>query len=382
MKVEKYQNVKKYDHNGKELGIRFGLGGIKAVGIGIMEDLVENRQQDGEFKDIYDFASRLGTKIVSKKSIEALSKSGSFDNIHPSRNQIVESCEILCKYAASEEVEKKSNQMSLFGTGGKIDDKKPALKTVDDWNKEERLQNEFRAFGFFVGEHPIDDFAEKLQKRGITFSDELDSYEIDDGDTIKLAGVVAYSRHRSGPKGRYAYLILSDPVGIFETSIFDEELITNSRDLMADGNNLVVETLVRKDEGGTRLLVRSMMALDDFIKITKEGSPKKKKSRRGGWKRDDKNEDDSYAILVERRNQELRNKESIPEVTIDLAGRDAVLNIKGFLSQKALPENLSIPNVTKVFLICDGARIELPNGYLIDKNDVEKINLIAGCKVI
>ena len=384
MKEEKYNKVKKYDEDGNELAIRFGLGGIKAVGIGIMEEMVKNRNKEGKFKDIYDFSARLGIKIVSNKSVEALSKAGAFDNIHKNRNQIFESCEIICKYSAAKETEKNSNQMSLFGLGSAIKDEKPALKDVKDWIKQERLQKEFEAFGFFINEHPIDDFSDKLQKRGITFSDELDGLEIEDGDIIKLSGVVAYSRHRSGPKGRYAYLFLSDPMGIFETSIFDEELITNSRDLMADGRNLAIEALVRKDEGGTRLLIRSIEALEDFIKNTPEGASKKKKSRRNnGWKREETTEEtDYYDQIFQKRIEELKNKESLPEVVIEIANRDAILNIKSFLSQKLLPQNIEIPNFTRVFLVSEGVKIELPNKYLVDKNDVEKIVLIAGCKII
>jgi len=383
MKKEKYTKVKKYDEHGQELAIRFGLGGIKAVGIGIVEEMVKNRNKNGAFKDVYDFSARLGTKLVSKKSVEALSKGGAFDKIHKNRNQIFESCETICKYSAAKEIEKNSNQMSLFGIGSAIKEEKPALKDIKDWNKQERLQKEFEAFGFFINEHPIDDFSDSLKKRGITFCNELDGLEIDDGDIIKLSGVVAYSRHRSGPKGRYAYLFLSDPMGIFETSIFDEELITNSRDLMADGKNLVIETLVRKDEGGIRLLARSIEALEEFIKNTKEGTSKKRKSRRNnGWKREESSEEDGYDQIFQKKLEGLKSKESIPEIIIEIANRDAILNVKSFLSARILPQNIEIPNYTKVFLISEGLKIELPNRYLIDKNDVEKINSFSGCKVI
>ncbi|MFT6220285.1 MAG: DNA polymerase-3 subunit alpha, partial [Rickettsiales bacterium] len=126
--------VKKYDPSGKELAIRFGLGGIKAVGVGMVQDMIENRQENNGFKDIYDFASNAGLKAVNKKSLEALAKSGAFDNIHPSRNQIVESVEIICKYASAQDEEKNSNQMSLFASS-KIVEEKPALKKVEEFDK-------------------------------------------------------------------------------------------------------------------------------------------------------------------------------------------------------------------------------------------------------
>jgi len=250
--------VKKYDNNGNELAIRFGLAGIKAVGIGIMEEMVKNRHQNGEFKDIYEFAGRLGTKVINKKSIEALSKVGAFDNIHQNRQQIFKSCEIICKHAAVKESERNSNQMSLFGEESKVKIEKPPLENIEDWEKNEKLQKEFEAFGFFANEHPLDDYLNDLGKRGVISSEKLDSSEINDNDIVKLAGIAAYSKHRSGPRGRYAYLTLSDPISIFEISIFNEELITNSRDLMEAGQSLVVECLVKKDEGGTRLLVKTI----------------------------------------------------------------------------------------------------------------------------
>ena len=106
--------VKKYDIEGRELAIRFGLGGIKAVGVGMVEEMIKNRDKNGGFQDIYDFASKAGSKAVNKKSLEALAKSGAFDSIHQIRNQIVESVDIICKYATAKDEEKNSNQMSLF----------------------------------------------------------------------------------------------------------------------------------------------------------------------------------------------------------------------------------------------------------------------------
>ena len=131
--------VKKYDNSGNELAIRFGLGGIKAVGVGMIEEMVQNREKNDNFKDIYDFASNAGSKAINKKALEALAKSGAFDSIHHSRNQIVESVEIICKYATAKDEEKNSNQMSLFGSA-QIVEEKPALKRSDEWGKEKKLQ--------------------------------------------------------------------------------------------------------------------------------------------------------------------------------------------------------------------------------------------------
>lgn len=380
--------VKKYDQNGKELAIRFGLGGIKAVGIGMMEEMIKKRELDGNFKDIYDFAEKAGSKIINKKAVEALAKAGAFDSIHPNRNQIFESTDVICKYAAAKEVERNSNQMSLFSASNVVNEK-PILKTSTEWTKEQKLQEEFKAFGFFVNEHPIDDFLDAIKRRGIVLSDGLE--DLVDGNIVKLAGVVAYSKHKSGPKGRYAYLTMSDPFGIYETAIFDEALITTSRDIMADGNNLVVECLVRKDQGGSRLLVKSIQKLEDFIK---NNHPRKEpyqdikqqeKKSEFDWKKKEKDgspKTDTIAqeMAYQRKISELKNKKIFSQINIIINDRNEIFKIKSFLSQKIAPADFE--SYTKVNFIVKNqenvaTKVELNDKYLIDEIDLNKIKSIS-----
>lgn len=377
--------VKKFDNEGKELAIRFGLGGIKAVGIGMVQDMVENRKNHGgKFNDIYDFVSNAGPKAINKKSLEALAKSGSFDSIHPSRSQIVESVDILCKYASSKIDEKNSNQLSLFADA-KIAEEKPTLKKTVEWSAQEKLNEEFGAFGFFLKEHPIDSYLEALGKRGVISSVDLD--DINDGNIIKLAGVVAYSKHKSGPKGRYAYLTLSDPFGIFETSIFDEALITQNRDTMADGNSLVVECSARRDQGGLRLLVRSIENLENFIKnhhphkeIFKDIKSQERRGEFDWKKRKQENHDPKNDSLVaemeyRRKIEELKNKKILTEIDIEVKNREAILNVKGFLSQRMAPTDFE--TYTKVYFLIGDTKMHLDEKYLIDENDFSKIKNIV-----
>ncbi|MFT5795390.1 MAG: DNA polymerase-3 subunit alpha, partial [Ulvibacter sp.] len=232
--------VKKFNHNNQELAIRFGLGAVKAVGLKMLDGVCQERDRDGKFSDIYNFTSRAGSRFVNKKSIEALAKSGAFDNIHKNRHQILESQEILSRFSSQQEKERSNPQMSLFSHEVGLEDKIPDLIDCKNWEKKERLEREFEAFGFFPNEHPTEDYIEDLQKRGILTSEFLE-LEAKNNQIIKLFGSVAYSRHKSSAKGRYSYLTMSDPYGIYEASIFDDDLITRSRDIMVDGTILVLE---------------------------------------------------------------------------------------------------------------------------------------------
>ncbi len=255
-------------NNENKFAIRFGLGAIKAVGLKMMETAVNERKTHGKFIDIFDFCSRLDPKAINKKSIEALAKSGAFDSLNAQRNQIADSFDILSAFAQQLHEAKTSNQMSLFGSATESVPK-PNLKQTKQWTKFEKLQKEFESFGFFLNEHPLDDNISNLKKRGVIFSNQIDNDDIEDNCMVKMAGVVLASKHRSSARGRFAYLTLSDPYGIFEVMIFDEALITNSRDLIENGSIVAIECLIRKDVGGSRIMIKAVSRLDDFIKNVK-----------------------------------------------------------------------------------------------------------------
>lgn len=388
--------------NKPKLAIRFGLGAIKAVGFGMTENAVKERDSNGKFKDIYDFAERLDPRTINKKSIEALSKAGAFDSLHDNRQQIANSFEMLSAYAAQKHEAASSNQMSLFG-GTPEADAKPELKKVGNWTKVEKLQKEFEAFGFFLNEHPTDDHVSDLKKRGVIFSDKLERDELQDNSLVKMSGVIAGSKHRSGPRGRFAYLTISDYLGIFEAMIFDENLITNARDLLADGSMIQMDCLIKKDDGGTRILVRDVRKLEDFIKYTTARDEdfediKKQPVRNQSFKSGQRGfngssgessgyEKKSAAPIAKAQDEQkayqekvelLKTKKIFSSVQIIIKERDCVLNIKALLSQRIAPANFE--KFSKVyFSIMRGGRVfkvELPGKYLLDNADISRLQVI------
>ncbi|OFW81374.1 MAG: hypothetical protein A2887_03630 [Alphaproteobacteria bacterium RIFCSPLOWO2_01_FULL_40_26] len=377
--------------------IRFGLGAIKAVGFSMMENAVKERKANGKFSDLYDFVTRLDPKSINKKSIEALAKAGAFDSLLKNRRQVAESFNILSAYANEKNEERSSNQMSLFSALPEVN-LAPDLKKISDWNKTERLQKEFEAFGFFLNEHPIDDFLPDLRKRGIIFSDKLERDELVDGNLVKMAGVVSSSKHRSGSRGRFAYLTMSDPFGIFEAMIFDEALITSARDVIVDSSMVVLECLIRKDDGGIRILVREIKRLDEFIKNTKAAEKdfediKRQISRNRGNNQNyghvanqlsEKSEPLIYkgsSSLKMVRNGDLR--QSHYEIAIEAKKEKRIFNeiAISLMSHEPLPVLKSIltnPGTTKIFLKVGENKIELPQKCLLEETDILRIKNVSG----
>lgn len=386
----------------ENLAIRFGLGAIKAVGFGMVDAAVKERESNGNFQDIYDFSSRLNPKTINKKSIEALSKAGAFDQLNKNRRQLAESFELLSSYATKKSEAASSNQMSLF-SGIFEENPKPELKKVTDWAKVERLKKEFEAFGFFLNEHPLDDHLSDLKKRGVVFSDKIEKDTLSDNDLVKMSGVIAGSKHRSGPRGRFAYMTISDPLGIFEAMIFDEALITSARDILADGSMVCLECLIKKDDGGVRILIRDVKKLEDFIATTKAAEAdfediKKQPARRnfnnsqnsaknsGSENRNNPYENkaapskpfQSDKQVYQEKIEQLKTKKIFSLVQIIIKDRDPIFSIKSLLSQRVAPNNFEKFSLVhfSIMLADKVYKVELPEKYLLDSSDVAAMRKI------
>ena len=132
-----------------DLAIRFGLGAIKAVGFGTMEVVASERKENGDFKDVYDFAKRISPRLVNKKSVEALAKAGAFDRVANNRRQIAESFETLAAYSAHQNEESSSNQIVQFSN----DNNKKKISFIRDFLPEnEKHLNEYS--DLMIAYHP------------------------------------------------------------------------------------------------------------------------------------------------------------------------------------------------------------------------------------
>ena len=214
-----------FETDGKE--IFYGLGALKSVGIGSISEVVEIRSREGEFVDIFDFCKRVGHRNANKKQLEALTKAGAFDCLNVNRKQILTSVDVLVNYASGEK--KESMELSLFG---EQEITLPKLAhTVGDFTLQEKLTNEFEAVGFYLSFHPLNSFKEKLEEAGfVSFRNLEELLEGEREKRFKMAGVVSIVKQRSGARGRFAFVHLSEVSGIFEASIFKDELITKHRE--------------------------------------------------------------------------------------------------------------------------------------------------------
>jgi DNA polymerase-3 subunit alpha len=254
------------------MAIRYGLGAVRNVGVAAVQRLVEERQQNGVYKDIFDIIERLDASVVNRRQMEFLIKSGAFDSIHRNRRQLVDSLDVLISYNQSISEERHSNQVNLFAAVGDttVSRVRPALVKTDDYPSIERLDHEFQAIGFYLSAHPLQGYGHLLKKSGVTTCVQFPLKIGNSYSSIKVAGIVTASKFKVSQKGRFAFITLSDETGIFEVSVFKEELLNQNRDLLNEGTLLLVTADAKMDESGPRLIAQGFQKLDQMLQQWKQ----------------------------------------------------------------------------------------------------------------
>ncbi len=244
-------NASQADFSVEEGTVRFALGAIRNVGFAAMEHIVAERNSNGPYKDLYDFAERVDPKHINKRTFENLARAGAFDTLDPDRARVLASAETLISMAQHAAQQRESAQASLFGGGGGEDIAlaRPRLPEPDPWTATERLDNELSAIGFYLSGHPLDDMTEHLAGRGVVFHAEAPARVADGATALRLSGMVRRRQERVSNKNgeRFAWVTLSDPTGEFEVFIASE-LLRNSRDLLESGQAVLVNCRVDERE--------------------------------------------------------------------------------------------------------------------------------------
>jgi DNA polymerase-3 subunit alpha len=245
--------------------VRYGLAAVKTVGQAAVRALVEERQRNGPFRSLADFADRLDVRTVNKRQLENLARAGAFDRLEPSRRRVVDSVDWLMRRASLLAQDRETGQISLFGgdAGQPAGLDAPPPAPADDDPPAERLKAELEAIGFYLSAHPLDAYQAKLRRLGVERSARL--VERRDPGACVLAGTVLAKRERTSAKGsRYAFVQLSDPSGVFEITVF-AELLLAKRDLLEPGRSVLVRGQLQIEDETVRITSEAIEALDQAM---------------------------------------------------------------------------------------------------------------------
>ena len=242
----------------------YALGGIKSVGYEAVSNIVKERINNGEFKSINNFLNRINPKDVNKLQLEGLVKSGAFDSIHNNRQSLFNSIPNFILKTKNIFENRATNQIDLFECD-EIQDNNIVLN-IDDWKFEERLSKEFEAVGFFISDHPLNQFKEIFDDYKI-----VDYSKFNSNDDIKEANIAATLlkvQERKTAKGNsYAIIKFTDLVSVFELFIFSDTLELN-REILIEGNSLILtltKNLSNDENRFKRINVVKIASLKDLF---------------------------------------------------------------------------------------------------------------------
>ncbi len=236
----------------KGTALRYALSALKGVGVGVMEKVIEERQHNGQYKDIFDFVKRLDSKAVNKRILESLIQGGAFDGMHSNRRQLFENLEFIMSHVGES---KNTQQSNLFGG----EEFKPTLPAADEWPEMDKLNREKGIVGFYLSSHPLDG----VELPDVTPSSEFE--EITATKEIQIGAVVTAVQKRIAKSGnRFAFVQLSDQYGSFEITVFSEALEQYDR-LLQEGQTVLVNAVIKVEEEGYSLSALNFKPLESLL---------------------------------------------------------------------------------------------------------------------
>ena len=247
--------------------ITFGLSAVRNVGEGLVELLIEERTENGQFTSFHDFVERVPEPVLNKRTIESLIKGGAFDTLGHTRRGLLTVFEHIIDTTVKRRREREKGVMSLFGDWG--DDEQESTGDGYDerteipdlsFDKTEQLRYEKEMLGLYVSDHPLFG-VEAALKRKVEQS-VLDLQSMDDGAAVVVGGVITNLARKFTKKGdQMAVFLLEDLDASIEVTIFPRTLAEQGHKLEDDLIVAVKGRLDRRDESRFGLIGQTVTVL-------------------------------------------------------------------------------------------------------------------------
>lgn len=262
-------NTSRADFAVKDGKILYALGALKSVGEAAMEAVVGEREANGAFKSMSDFAQRVDPKALNKRLFQTLARAGAFDCLNDNRAEVVASAQMVLGHAQAAEAERATSQGNLFGggaSGGTAPELPRLREVVEPWASDHALEEERTAVGFFLSGHPLEMVEGALRRRGTVFCAEFGELAREGRASARVCGVVQRRQERKSAKSgeTFAFIALSDPTGEFE-ALVTPDVLSKSRDKLEAGMRVSARARIDTRDGGMRLILDDVTSLDEAL---------------------------------------------------------------------------------------------------------------------
>jgi len=246
-------NLSGIHFNATPEGIRFGLAGIKSVGEKAVGEIVNDRAKNGRFNTIFNFTSRLDTRLVNKRAIEAMVEAGAFDSCNDDgrvaqafRSDLFENVERALQYGQKVRDEAASPQDSLFGDAETphVLAPPPIVESEKRWTELDMLSHEKKSIGYYVSGHPLEPY--RIDVTSFVTHKAIDLKDSKHGEAVLVGGVIVGMTRKLDKNGNaFAIVKLEDFTGKIEC-VFWSDAYRQFQPLVVDEKPLFIRGKVRR----------------------------------------------------------------------------------------------------------------------------------------
>ena len=259
--------------------IRFGLGSVKNVGFAVIDAIVKERQENGNYESFTDFCERIKDKSVNKKCVECLIKAGAFDEFGKNRATLLASYENILETINSVNKNKMENQVSMFDLmeeeGEELENKKYVFEELEELEERELLSMEKEMLGIYISGHPLEKFRNIIEKQ--TNINSMAIFEIDeemqsmenttkykDGQNIKIIGIVSKVKKKYTKNNKImAFITLDDLYGSSEIIVFDSVFSRNYGVIVEENIVLIEGRLSIREDEPTKIIASNIKIVEE-----------------------------------------------------------------------------------------------------------------------
>jgi DNA polymerase III subunit alpha len=239
---------------------------LKGVGSNAIDKIVEDRKKNGPFGSIFDFSSRIDTRVCNRRTIESLIKAGAFDELHQNRAQLLESIEDILSYAARKQEEDRLNQASLFGdiSNGGMGMEEPKLRECEPWSNIMKLNKERELIGFYLSGHPLDKYKEDIRLFSSHTLVPGTLQNLADKSNVRIVGIITSVKRLNDRKGRpFAFLTLEDLEGVVEAITFND-VYDGHLGMIQTDTIVMLEGHIDKRDDQPKIIVKSIERVENL----------------------------------------------------------------------------------------------------------------------
>ena len=244
----------------------YALGAIKNVGYEAISQIVEEREKNGKFNSISDFINRVNPKNINKLQLEGLVKAGVFDAIFSHRKVLYENIPNIIQNSKNIFENKIQNQTSLFSDDNQKISYLFKDKNSTNWTNDELLSKEFESLGFYISNHPLNDFQDVLNQYKVK---SFKQFEFGEENECILSGTIMSVKEKKTLKGNpFAIIKFSDLSKVFELFLFSE-ILEKNRSKLIEGKSFLLTVIKNKenqDNRFKRISVRNIQSLEEITK--------------------------------------------------------------------------------------------------------------------